>query len=77
MKSLRLIGWLTCVGLLAGCENLDTAQNSAAADQRALAHKRAAQAAAAEHSPQDEAQQNLYDAQHNVVNRDGNPMRGD
>ena len=76
MKYLRLVGWVACAGLIAGCESTETAGNSNAAEQRALARKRAAQAEAAEHTPRDEAQQNLWNAQHNVVNRDGNPMLG-
>ncbi len=55
---------------------MDTAGNSNGAEQRALARKRAAQAEEAEHTPHDEAQQNLWNAQQTVVNRDGNPMRG-
>jgi hypothetical protein len=63
---------MACAGLIAGCESTDTA----VAEQRALARQKAAQAEAAEHTPHDEAQQNLWQAQHNVVNRDGNPMLG-
>ena len=75
MKHLRLIGSVACAGLLASCESTEMAGN-AAGEQRALARQRAAQAEAAEHTPHDEAQQNLWSAQQNVVNRDGNPMRG-
>jgi hypothetical protein len=74
MKHLRLVVWAVCAGLIAGCESTDMAGNSNAAEQRALARQRAAQAEAAEHTPKDEAQQNLWQAQHDVVNRDGNPM---
>ena len=76
MKHRRLIGWVACAGLLAGCESTDMAGNSNGAEQRSLARKRAAQAEAAEHTPHDEAQQNLWSAQQNLLNRDGNPMRG-
>ena len=76
MKYLRIFGWMACAGLLVSCESMDTADHSSGAEQRALARKQAAQAAEAAHTSQDEATQNLWNAQHNVVNRDGNPMRG-
>lgn len=75
MKHLPLIGLVACAGLFAGCESTDTAGNSDRAEKRERANRLAAQQEQAQH-PQDEAQQNLWNAQRNVVNRDGNPMRG-
>jgi hypothetical protein len=73
MKHLRLVGWVACAGLIAGCESTDT---TGTAEQRALARQRAAQANAAQYTPRDEAQQNLYNAQHNVIHRDGSVLAG-
>ena len=70
MKHLQLIGLIACTAVLAGCESTDTAGrgNQESKQLAALRQQR-------QNERQDEAQQNLWNAQENILNRDGNPVR--
>ena len=72
MKHPEVIVLISCMAFLTSCESTDRAGQSKRAEKREMANRQAAQ----QQGRQDEAQQNLENAQRNVVNRDGNPMRG-
>jgi hypothetical protein len=75
MKHIRFMSLIACVATLAGCESTDMAGGaspSGSLEAKRLAALRQEQQQAAH---QDEAQQNLWSAQGNLVNRDGNPNR--
>jgi outer membrane PBP1 activator LpoA protein len=74
MKHLRLLSLLVCAGLLAACETNDNAGGPGRAEKREMAKRQAAQQRQQE-SPQDEAQQNLWRTQQNMLNRDSNSTR--
>jgi hypothetical protein len=70
MKHLQLIGLIACAIFFASCETTNTAdRGNQEAKRLAALHQRS------EQSPPDEAQQNLWNAQENIMNRDGNPAR--
>jgi len=69
MKHLRLIGLMIGLALIAGCETVETTGmgNQEAKRLAAIQQQRQAQP--------DEGEQNLWSAQQNAINKDGNPMR--
>jgi hypothetical protein len=70
MKHLQLIGLIACLSFLAGCETIKTTGMGNQETKRLAAlqqQRRPAQP--------DEADQNLWSAQQNAINMDGNPMR--
>jgi hypothetical protein len=67
MKHLQLIGLIVCAGLFASCESTDTAGRGNQESKRLAALERQRQ-----HEQPDEAQQNLWNAQQDIMNRDGN-----
>jgi hypothetical protein len=71
MKHLQLIGLIACLAFFAGCESTEmTGRGTQESKRLAALHQQNEQ-------PQpDEGQQNLWNAQTNTLNRDGNPMRG-
>jgi hypothetical protein len=69
MKHLQIIGLIACVALFASCESTDTAGRGNQESKRRAAQQQQRQ-------EQDEAQQNLWSAQRNILSRDGNPARG-
>ena len=71
MKHLQLIGLIACTAVLAGCESTDTAGGGGNQESKRLAALRQQR----QNERQDEAQQNLWNAQENILNRDGNPVR--
>ena len=70
MKARSFVALLGCAVLLVGCETTDTAQGG-----NQEAKRRAAMEQQKQQSSLDEAQTNLRDAQNDLINRDGNPMR--
>jgi len=70
MKARSFLTLLGCAVLLVGCETTDTAQGG-----NQEAKRRAAMEQQKQQSSLDEAQTNLRDAQNDLINRDGNPMR--
>jgi len=70
MKARSFVALLGCAVLLVGCETTDTAQGG-----NQEAKRRAAMEQQKQQSSLDEAQTNLKDAQNDLINRDGNPMR--
>lgn len=75
MKHIRFMTSVACVTAFVGCESTDMANGShpsGTQESKRLAALRQEQQQAAH---QDEAQQNLWNAQGNLVNRDGNPNR--
>ena len=70
MKHLQLIGLIACTAVLADCESTDTASGGNQESKRLAALRQQRQ-----NERQDEAQQNLWNAQENILNRDGNPVR--
>jgi hypothetical protein len=71
MKYLQLIGLIACVGFYGGCESTDTAGRGNQEEKRLAA----LQAQRQQEQQGDEAQQNLWSAHENLLNRDGNPIR--
>jgi hypothetical protein len=71
MKQFFMISLVAAAALTTGCQSQSNAQNPGRAEQR----ETAARAAAAQQGSQDQSQQNLIQAQQNVVNRDGNASR--
>jgi hypothetical protein len=72
MKHVQLIGLFGCLALLASCESTETAGGGNQEAKRLAAKRQQAQ----QRAQTDEAQENLWSAQQNTLNRDGNPARG-
>jgi hypothetical protein len=70
MKRLQLIGVIACAWFVS-CESTETASRRNQERKRLAALQQQRQQA-----QPDEGQQNLWSAQQNTMNRDGNPMRG-
>ena len=70
MKHLQLIGLIACAAFFASCESTDTAGTGNQESKRLAAVQQQRQKEAT-----DEAEQNLWSAQQNNLNRDGNPAR--
>jgi PBP1b-binding outer membrane lipoprotein LpoB len=70
MKHLEFISLIACAVFLASCESTETAGRGNQESKRLAAVQQRQQKEAA-----DEAQQNLWSAQQNNLNRDGNPAR--
>jgi hypothetical protein len=71
MKHLDLIAVMICAIVFASCESTDTAGRGTQEAKRLAAVQRERQRQA----QTDEAQQNLWSAQENILNQDGNPAR--
>ena len=70
MKHLQLIGLIAGAAFFASCESTETTGRGNQESKRLAALHQQSQ------KPQpDEAQQNLWSAQENALNRDGNPVR--
>jgi hypothetical protein len=70
MKQLQLIGLIACAAFLVSCESTETTGRGNQESKRLAAMQQQSE------QPQpDEAQQNLWNAHENIVNRDGNPVR--
>jgi len=77
MKPLQLSGLLVCAAFFVSCAETETASNSRGPGKSERAKRLAAQQQQSQHEQPDEAQQNLWNAQRNVMNRDGSvPFRG-
>ena len=70
MKPNLLVTLFSFAVILAGCETTETSGGNQEAKRRAAIEQRKQQV------PADEAQANLWSAQQDALNRDGNPMRG-
>ena len=72
MKHLQLIGLIACAAFFVSCESTETASDT----HRTAKHQKAKNRAAQEDQGQpDEAQQNLWQAQRDINNRDGAAAR--
>ena len=72
MKHLQLLGLIACAGFFVSCEDTETAGKGNAEAKRAAAVQERQQ----QEQQMDESQKNLYNAQHDVLSRDGNPNAG-
>jgi hypothetical protein len=70
MKHLQIAGLIVCVTVVIGCKTTQTGGQGNQERKRLAALRQAGQA---EH--RDEAEQNLWSAQQDNLNRDGNPAR--
>ena len=71
MKPFQFIGLIACVAVFVGCESTETTAGGGNQEAKRLAALRQQR-----HQEQpDEAAENLWIAQENVMNRDGNPAR--
>ncbi len=74
MKHFQLIGLIVCMGFFEGCETTETAGNTGArgnAEEKRLA---ALEERRQQESQMDESQKNLWNAQQDILNRDGDPI---
>ena len=69
MKRIQLIVAAACLSFLVGCQNTGTAGKGTQESKRLAAVQQH------RHQQQSESQQNLWRAQENLLNTDGNPMR--
>ena len=69
----RMSMMIACAGLFASCESTEMANGTHPSGTQEA--KRLAALREQQQTHMDEAQQNLWSAQGNVVNRDGNPNR--
>jgi hypothetical protein len=75
MKEIQSLSLIACAALFVSCESTDMVNGthpSGTQEAKRLAALREEQQQAAQ---PDEAEQNLWSAQENIVNRDGNPNR--
>ena len=70
MKHLQLIGLMAYLSFLAGCETIETTGMGNQETKRLAALQQQRR-----QGQTDEAEQNLWSAQQNAINMDGNPMR--
>jgi hypothetical protein len=75
MKQLQVIGLIACVAFLASCASDETASNTNRKGRAEQTQRRIAEQQATQQGQVDEGQQNLWNAQRDTLNRDGNPMR--
>jgi hypothetical protein len=71
MKCVQLIGLVGCGALLVSCETTTTARRGNQESKRLAAKQQQLQ----QRAQTDESQENLWTAQENNLNRDGNPAR--
>jgi hypothetical protein len=77
MKPLQLSGLLVCAAFIVSCAETEMASNNNGTGRSEQAKRLAAPQQQSQHEQPDEAQQNLWNAQRNVMNRDGSvPFRG-
>jgi hypothetical protein len=77
MKPLQLSGLLACAAFFVSCAETEMASNNNGTGRSEQSKRLAAQQQQSQHEQPDEAQQNLWNAQRNVMNRDGSvPFRG-
>jgi hypothetical protein len=74
MKHVQMIGLIACVGFFAGCESAGTASNTNARGTQESKRLAALQQQRRQAQP-DEAEQNLWNAQQDLMNQDGNAAR--
>ena len=75
MKHVPFMNLIACAALFAGCESTDMANGSKQSGTQEAKRLAALREERQQQAHQDEEQQNLWNAQGNVVNRDGNPNR--
>jgi Mg2+/Co2+ transporter CorB len=74
MKHLQLIGLVVCAAFFAGCETTETAGNAAPKGNAEAKRIAAIQERQQEESHMDESQKNLWNAQQDKLNQDGDPI---
>lgn len=67
MKHLQLIGLIACSALFVGCESTETAGRGNQESKRLASVQQEQQ-----NEQTDEAERNLWNAQHDIITRDGN-----
>ena len=73
MKHLQWLGLIACTALLVSCETTDMASSSSGRGNQEAKRLAAIQQEQQEEQETDEAQRNLWNAQHDVITRDSNP----
>lgn len=74
MRPIQLLGLGMCAGLFAACESTNTATDANSDTKRvAVVQHQQQQQTVAQDEEVDEAHRNLWNAQHDVLVRDGNP----
>jgi hypothetical protein len=77
MKHVHLLALIAGTSLLVSCADTPTARNTHRTERSEESERvTAEQSHSDQHGTPDEGQQNLWNAQRNVMNRDGNPVRG-
>jgi hypothetical protein len=71
MKNLQIIGLMVGIALFASCETTQTANRGNQEAKRLAAKRQQSQ----QRAQMDEGQENLWNAQADNLNRDGNPAR--
>lgn len=72
MKHLQLIGLIACAAFFVSCETTETTGGGNAEAKRLAALKERQQ----QEGQMDDAQKNLWNAEHDILNRDGNVNAG-
>ena len=73
MKHFQFIGLIGCAALFVSCETTDMASNPSGRGNQEAKRLAAIQQEEQESRETDEAQRNLWNAQHDVITRDSNP----
>ena len=72
MKHLQLIGLSACAAFFTSCESTDMANNPNGGGNQESKRLAAMQQERQQSEETDEAQRNLWNAQHDILTRDGN-----
>jgi hypothetical protein len=74
MKHVQFVGLIVCAAFFAGCETTETAGNTGAKGNAEVKRVAALQERQQEERQMDESQKNLWNAQQDTLNRDGDPI---
>jgi hypothetical protein len=74
MKHLQLIGLIVCAAFFGGCETTETAGNAAPSGNAEVKRIAALEERRQQESQMDESHKNLWNAQQDKLNRDGDPI---
>jgi hypothetical protein len=75
MKHVQFMSLIACAALFASCESTETANGTRPGGTQETKRLAALREERQQQAHMDEGQQNLWNAQGNIVNRDGNPNR--
>lgn len=74
MKHLQLIGLIVCAAFVASCETTETAGNQNGMGLQESKRLAALQERRQQEAQMDESHKNLWNAQQDILNRDGDPI---